>query len=69
MTKRKINYPILIALFSIIVAGCGRAAQQPHKATQTLSNQMIKPGEKIGDFLITTGEGEDVIFVSILHCP
>jgi hypothetical protein len=39
------------------------------KATPEQVEGMINPGDKIGDFLITTGEGEDVIFVSKLHCP
>jgi hypothetical protein len=30
---------------------------------------MINPGDRIGDFFITTGNGEDVIFVTKLHCP
>jgi len=30
---------------------------------------MINPGDKIGDFLITSGDGEDIIHVSKLHCP
>ena len=62
-------YLTLIALFSITAAGCGQTTQQPIEATQTLSDQMISPGDKIGDFLITTGDGKDVIFVSKLHCP
>ena len=66
---KKIFFITLIALFSIIVVGCGKATQQPIEATPNLSDQMIKPGDKIGDFLITTGESEDVIYVSKLHCP
>jgi hypothetical protein len=69
MTMKKFIYLTLIALYSIIVSGCGKATQQPIEATPNISDQMINPGEKIGDFLITTGEGEDVVFVSKLHCP
>jgi hypothetical protein len=66
---KKFIYLTLIALFSIIVGGCGKATQQPIEATPNLSDQMINPGDKIGDFLITTGEGEDVFFMSKVHCP
>src|SRR4030067_2337342 len=69
MTMKKFIYLTLIALFSIIVGGCGKATQQPIEATPNLSEQMINPGDKIGDFLITTGEGEDIIFVTKIHCP
>ena len=53
---KKFIYLTLIALFSIIVGGCGKATQQPIEATPNLSDQMINPGDKIGDFLITTGK-------------
>lgn len=66
---KKFIYLTLIALFSIIASGCGKATQQPIEATPNLSDQMINPGDKIGDFLITTGEGEDIIFVTKIHCP
>jgi len=46
-----------------------KATQQPIEAMPNLREQMNNPGDKIGDFLITTGEGEGVIFVSKLHCP
>ena len=29
----------------------------------------INPGDKIGGFLITTGDSEDIVFVTKLHCP
>jgi hypothetical protein len=69
MTMKKIIYILLIALVSISVSGCGKATQQPIEPTSNPRDQMIKPGDKIGDFLITTGEGEEVIYVSKLHCP
>src|SRR4030042_2175778 len=69
MTMKRIVYITLIALLSIIISGCGKATQQPSEATPNPSELIIKPGDRLGDFLITTGEGEDVIFVSKLHCP
>ena len=59
---RKLIYVILIALFSVIVGACAKTAPQP-------GDEMINPGDRIGDFLITTGDSEDVIFVTKLHCP
>ena len=66
---KRIVYITLIALLSIIIGGCGKASQQPSEATPNLSDLKINPGDKIGDFLITTGEGEDIFFMSKVHCP
>ena len=30
---------------------------------------MITPGDRIGDLLVTQGEGEDVVYLSTIHCP
>jgi hypothetical protein len=62
MTMKKIVYLPLITLFVIILGACAKTAPQS-------VNGMINPGDKVGDFLITTGGGEDVIFVTKLHCP
>ena len=56
------TYIILVILFSVILSACA-------KTTPDQVEGMINPGDKIGDFLITTGESEDVIYVSKLHCP
>ena len=58
---KKIIYLALIMLFVIILGACA-------KATQQSANEMINPGDKIGDFLITTGEGEDVTYGFDLDC-
>ena len=55
-------YLTLIVQFVFILGACATATPQS-------SDEMINPGDKIGDFLITTGDGEDVIFVAKLHCP
>ena len=52
----------LIALSALVLSACAKATPQP-------SNEVIKPGDRLGDFLITTGDGEDVIYVTKLHCP
>lgn len=50
------------AYWVFILSACATATSQPIEGT-------INPGDKIGDFLITTGDGEDVIFVTKVHCP
>jgi len=52
----------LIALSAIVLSACAKAPPQP-------SEELIKPGDRLGDFLITTGDSEDVIYVTKLHCP
>jgi hypothetical protein len=56
-------------LFVFILGACTTATPQPVETSSQRIEGMINPGDKIGDFLITTGDGEDVIFVSKLHCP
>jgi len=55
-------YLTLIVLFVFFLSACSTATPQS-------GDEMINPGDKIGDFFITTGNGEDVIFVTKLHCP
>jgi hypothetical protein len=52
----------LIVMFAITLGACASATSQP-------DDGIINPGDKIGNFLITTGSGEDIIFVTKLHCP
>ncbi len=49
----KLVYLTLIVLLAISVGACARATQEP-------TNEAINPGDKIGDFLITTGDEEVV---------
>jgi hypothetical protein len=55
MTMKKIVYLTLIMLFVIVLGACA-------KATPQSVNEMINPGDKIGDFLITTGDEGDVTY-------
>jgi len=59
---KKLIHPMLATLFSFILGACAATTPQP-------GDTLINPGDKIGDFLITTGDGGDVIFVTKLHCP
>jgi hypothetical protein len=70
MTMKKPVYLMLIVLFVFILGACATATPQPVIETQSQPIEgMINPGDKISDFLITTGDGDDVIFVTKLHCP
>ncbi len=53
---------MLIALISVIACACVLAAPRS-------SGGLINPGDKIGNFQITTGEGDQVSFAMQLHCP
>ena len=59
---KKIVYLPLIMLFVIILGACAKATPQP-------ADEMINPGDKIGDFLITTGDDDSVIYTTKIHCP
>jgi hypothetical protein len=59
---RKIACLAFTVLVFFLLGACARATPKSDDLT-------INPGDKIGDFLITTGDGEDVIFVTKRHCP
>ena len=59
---KRLAYLTFIAFFTAVLMSCAKAESKSAEG-------MINPGDKIGDFLITTGDGEDVIFVTQLHCP
>jgi len=52
---KKLVYLTFFMLFVIIMGACAKATPQP-------VDEMINPGDKIGDFLITTGEEGDVTY-------
>ena len=52
---KRLAYLTLIALFAIIMGSCA-------KADSKSAEGMINPGDKIGDFLITTGEEGGVTY-------
>jgi hypothetical protein len=70
MTMKKIVRLTLFVLFVFVMSACTTATPQPVVETQSQRIEgMINPGDKIGDFLITTGDGDEVTFVTKLHCP
>jgi hypothetical protein len=62
MTMKKIVHPTLIIFVVIILGACATGRQVE-------VGGIIHPGDKVGDFLITRGKGEEVIQVSFVHCP
>lgn len=67
---KKSVYLILLMLIAIILGACAKAMQEPvDKATPQFIAEMINPGDKIGDFLITTSDDENVIYTTKVHCP
>ena len=52
MSVKKLARPLLVVLFGLVLGACGKSTPQ--------SAEMINPGDKIGDFLITTGGVEGV---------
>ena len=58
---KKLAFITLIVLFACMLASC---AKDSSKSVE----QMINPGDKIGDFLITTGEEGNVTYGFDLDC-
>lgn len=59
---KKLTRLLPIVLFVLASASC-------IKTGSTSAEDMINPGDMIGDFLVTTGNDKDVTYVSKLHCP
>jgi uncharacterized protein YceK len=51
----------LVVMFGLVLSACA-------SATTRTGNKMINPGDKIGDFLITTGKEGDVTYTWELGC-
>ena len=58
---------LFIALVTVILVSCAKAAPQTAEPTSQPIEGAINPGDKIGDFLITTGGGKDITYVWNLH--
>ena len=77
---KRSGYLTISVLLAIFLGACVQAtptaslsplatAAAIASATPTESKEMINPGDKIGDFLITTGGDKGIIYVSTTHCP
>jgi hypothetical protein len=62
MTMKKHIILMLVVLISVIACACVLAAPRS-------SGLLINPGDRIGAFQITTGQGDQVSFATQLHCP
>lgn len=59
---KKIVHPTFILLVVVILGACATGKQVE-------VGGIIHPGDKVGNFLITRGKGEEVVQVSFFHCP
>jgi hypothetical protein len=59
---KKLTCLTLVVLFATVLGACAKATSQPSK-------EMINPGDRIGDFLITTGKEGEVTYTWELDCP
>lgn len=59
---KKFFYLTLIMLFAFILSSCAKADSES-------VDEMVNPGDKIGDFLITTSADEGVFYTTNVHCP
>jgi hypothetical protein len=59
---KKFAHLTFLILLVIVMGACTKATPEP-------AEEMINPGDRIGEFLITTGDSEDIIYVTKLHCP
>lgn len=64
---KRLVYALLIVIFAVITGSCAKATPQTTEPTSLPIGEMINPGDKIGDFLITTGEGDAITYVWNLH--
>jgi hypothetical protein len=60
MSMKKPVFCVLVVLFVVVLGACGKSTPQ--------SAETINPGDKVGDFLITTGGQEGVKNVWDLGC-
>jgi len=60
---------MLIVMWAGVLGACAGATQGSTGAAPQAGDDVINPGDRIGDFLITTGYSEDVVYATKLHCP
>jgi hypothetical protein len=58
-----------LVCLTLIVLGASVSASCATPDSVPTPNQTINPGDKVGDFLITTGDAEGTTYVCMLHCP
>lgn len=60
---------MLVLLLVLVLGACATATPQPVETSSQPDDGLIEPGDRIGDLLVTTGDGEDILFVTKLKCP
>ena len=58
---KRFIYPMFVVIVAIVLSACAKATTQP-------DNEMINPGHKIGDFLITKGDSEGINYLWEFNC-
>lgn len=58
---KRLTYSTLIMIVVIVLSACANGTSQSN-------DELINPGDKIGNFLITKREGDDVDYITNLHC-
>ena len=58
---KRLVYLTLLVIFAFSLSACAKATSQP-------AGETIKPGDKIGDFLITTGDEDEITYTWDLDC-
>lgn len=59
---KSISHLIFFMLSVVVLSACAEAISQS-------GDEMVDPGDKIGDFLITTSNDDSVIYTTTIHCP
>ena len=52
----------IVAALAAILSSCADSASTPGDA-------IIQPGDKVGAFTVSRGESEDVVYMTLQHCP
>ena len=58
---KRLVYLTLFVIFAVSLGACAKATSQP-------TDETIKPGDKIGDFLVTTGDEGEITYTWDLGC-
>ncbi len=66
--KRRITVNKLMPLLLIVLATCALTACATPDA-EPVASKPINPGDRVGDFLITTGGTQGICYVCTQHCP
>lgn len=63
MIMKRLAYIVLIVLFAVILGSCAKTTSQIVEPPSLPIEGMINPGDKIGEFLITTGNTGGITYL------